>query len=119
MSLIQALTIGIHAMLAWILIETFVNMAHGLKRRLYVLWHYIVIVLAFAGMYWLYFKVFHDTSISVFVVSVTVAFFLLLFELVVFRYLYSGERWFLNWVDWMFPMFIAISTVYAMGVWFL
>jgi hypothetical protein len=42
-------------------------------------------------------------------------FFILLFELVVFRYLYSGDRWFLNWVDWIVPIFIATSTMYLVG----
>ena len=43
--------------------------------------------------------------------------FLFLIEVVVFRYMYSGELWFLNYLDWIIPVFFAASGVYAAG-WF-
>jgi hypothetical protein len=108
------LIIGIHALIAWILIEVFVNFAHGLKRLMYVLWHYAVVAASFAFTFWVYYTVFHIYA-DVFQVTMTGLFFILLFELVVFRYLYSGDRWFLNWVDWIVPIFIATSTMYLVG----
>ena len=41
--------------------------------------------------------------------------FVLLIEIVVFNFLYSGERWFLNYVDWLLPMFLAMTTIYFVG----
>ncbi|MBI4257136.1 hypothetical protein HY626_03730 [Candidatus Uhrbacteria bacterium] len=104
--------IGVHALIAWILIETFVNLAHGLSRRSYVFWHYIVVIMAFAGLFRFYTR-FFDSGVSPFTVTVVAMGFVFGFEFVVFRFLYSGERWFLNWVDWIFPVFLASSTIYA------
>lgn len=116
MTAVAALIIGIHALIAWILIEIFVNNGHTLSRAVYVLWHYIVVVAAFAFTFWVYYNVFHLNE-SVFTVTMTGLSFILLFELVVFRYLYAGERWFLNFTDWMFPMFLATTTMYVVGYW--
>jgi hypothetical protein len=114
MSAFTIFIIAAHALIAWILIEIFVNLAHGLSRLQYIFWHYLVLILAFSGMFWLYFEIF-AVGTSVFLVTLVGLACILLFELVVFRYLYSGERWFLNWTDWLFPIFIAISTMYLMG----
>lgn len=112
-----ATLIGIHALVAWILIETFVNLAHHLSRWSYILWHYVVVIVAFAGLFGLYTR-FFDTGVSAFAVTTVGMSFVLLFEFIVFRFLYSGERWFLNWVDWILPIFFATSTIYAvMSLW--
>lgn len=116
MSLLSVLIVGIHALLAWIVIEVFVNLAHPLSRRSYILWHYVVVVVSFAAMFWVYYRFFPPMA-SPFAVTMVGMLFVFSFEWVVFRYLYSGERWFLNWVDWIFPIFLAISTMYLMGVW--
>lgn len=112
MSLLWILLIGLHALIAWLLIEAFVNLAHHLSRSAYIAWHYFVVVAAFAGAFALY-RQWFVIDASPFAVASTAMGFVLAFELVVFRYLYSGERWFLNWTDWIFPLFLATSTVYA------
>lgn len=108
----NALLIGIHALVAWTLIEMFVNLAHRLSRASFVLCHYLVVIAVFAGVFTLYSKVF-DIGASAFVVTTVGMSFVLLFEFIVFRFLYSGERWFLNWMDWILPIFLATSTIYA------
>ncbi|MDG1949712.1 MAG: hypothetical protein P8J32_02715 [bacterium] len=108
------LIVGIHALVAWILVEIFVNMAHELRRTMYILWHHVILAASFACTFWVYYQVFH-VGTSVFAVTMTGLCFLLIFELVVFRYLYSGDRWFLNWTDWILPMFIATSVMHLMG----
>jgi len=112
MTLGNALIIGIHALVAWTLIEMFVNIFHRLSRTSFIVWHYFVVVIVFAGVFSLY-RVLFDIGASSFVVTIVGMSFVFLFEFVVFRFLYSGERWFLNWVDWIFPIFLASSTIYA------
>lgn len=114
MTALDALLIGVHALIAWVLIETFVNFGHHLSRASYIIWHYVVVVAAFAGMFFLYHRFFGE-GVTPFTITVTAMSFVLFFELVVFRYLYSGERWFLNWVDWIFPIFLAATTIYAVS----
>jgi TRAP-type uncharacterized transport system fused permease subunit len=108
----NALIIGIHALVAWTLIEMFVNFAHRLSRASFIICHYLVVIAVFAGVFALY-SIWFDIGASAFAVTAVGMGFVLLFEFVVFRFLYSGERWFLNWVDWMFPIFLATSTIYA------
>lgn len=104
--------IGIHAILAWVLIEIFVNHAHKLSRIVYVILHYIVVVSSFAVLFFFYHRIFNVGSSPFFVTAVGMGF-ILLFEYIIFRYLYIGERWFLNFVDWILPFFLATSTIYA------
>ena len=54
-------------------------------------------------------------SLPVFAVSAVAMLCIALIELIVFGYLYTADRWFLNYVDWIFPMFLAWSTIYAVG----
>ncbi len=104
--------VGLHVLIAWILIETFANTAHPLSRPTYIVWHYVVVVAAFAGVFAFYEWVFMEEA-SPFAVTIVGMGFVLFIELVVFRFLYSGERWFLNWVDWILPIFLATTTMYA------
>lgn len=108
----NALSIGIHALVAWTLIEMFVNLAYRLSRASFIFCHYLVVVVVFAGVFILYQQWF-NIGASAFAVTTVCMSFVLLFEFIVFRFLYSGERWFLNWVDWLFPIFLATSTIYA------
>ena len=117
MTFVNALIIGIHALVAWTLIEMFVNYAHRLSRISFIALHYLVVIAVFTGMFALYSRVF-DIGASAFAVTAVGMSFVLLFEFIVFRFLYSGERWFLNWVDWILPVFLATSTIYvAVSLW--
>lgn len=106
------LLIGVHALIAWILIEVFVNMAHNLSRAHYLLWHYFVVIIAFAGLFSVYFTLF-DVDATAFEITSIGMLFVLSLEWIVFRFLYSGERWFLNWADWILPMSLAMTTIYV------
>jgi hypothetical protein len=105
--------ISLHALIAWVLVEVFVNNAHRLSRRVYVFWHYVSVVTAFASVFLLYFHFF--AVISVFATTLIAMATILLLEFVIFRFLYSAERWFLNYVDWIFPIFLAFSTITFVG----
>ncbi|MBI4713953.1 hypothetical protein HY771_02100 [Candidatus Uhrbacteria bacterium] len=105
--------VALHALVAWILVEVFVNNAHRLGRKQYVFFHYLSVVAAFAISFFIYFNFF--ATFSVFTTTWIAMFFVSLLEFVVFGYLYSGDRWFLNYVDWIFPMFLAMSSIYFVG----
>lgn len=110
----QMFTIVLHALVAWVLVEVFVNNAHRLSRTYFVFFHYVSVVSAFAMVFFVYFYFFAYGTI--FFVTTTAIGALLLLEWIVFGYLYSGEQWFLNYVDWIFPLFLATSTIYLMGI---
>lgn len=114
MSTLSILAIGIHALIAWVVLEVYVNNAHRFSRLWYVLFHYAVVIFTFGVVFTLYFRFFSGVSVF-WVTSIGMAYMIAL-EVVVFRYLYSGERWFLNFVDWIFPMFLAATTIYTVGM---
>lgn len=114
MNLGTILLIGIHALVAWILIEVFVNLAYHLSRKQYILLHYLVVVVAFTVVFTVFRSLF-EVDLSPFWITLIGMSFVLFFELVVFRFLYTGERWFLNWTDWIFPIFLATSTIYVVA----
>ncbi len=114
MTLAIFLIIALHTFAAWFVIEMFVNMCHRLPRRTYVLIHYSVILLTFGVIFSVFFRYFAG-EVGVFAVTLITMSLVLFYELVVFRYLYSGERWFLNWSDWIVPMFLAATAVYFVG----
>ncbi len=107
-------TIIVHALVAWVLVEVFVNNAHRLSRKHFVFFHYMSVVSAFSIVFFVYFQFF--AVFSVFFVTATAISVLLLLEWIVFGHLYSGEKWFLNYVDWIFPLFLATSTIYFIGI---
>lgn len=115
MSLASILLIGVHSLIAWILVEIFVNTGHRLGRCSYVAMHYATIIAAFFLVFWMFFH-FFGTTTSVFWTTVIACAYILLLEWIVFRYLYSGDRWFLNWVDWIFPIFLAVTAIYLVGI---
>jgi hypothetical protein len=114
MSVLSIFIIGIHSFIAWLLIETFVNTCHGLSRSRYIINHYLVVVLSFGGVFALYLRFFGEGA-PVFSTTLVAIGISLMIEFVVFRFFYVGECWFLNFVDWIFPVFLATSTIYAVG----
>lgn len=110
---IDILTIGLHALVAWVLVEVFVNNAYRLNRRAYIFWHYVSVVTSFAAVFAFYFHQFN--AFPVFIATFIAMSFVFVLEVIVFHFLYSGERWFLNFVDWLLPIFLAMSTIYFVG----
>ncbi len=113
-TILNIFVIAIHALIAWVLVEIFVNNAHYLSRRLYIFFHYVSVIAAFVMTFFVYFKYFANMP-SVFFVTTVAMSIVCLLEAIVFGYLYSGEKWFLNYVDWIFPMFLATSAIYFVG----
>ncbi|PJA45251.1 hypothetical protein CO174_04060 [Candidatus Uhrbacteria bacterium CG_4_9_14_3_um_filter_50_9] len=114
MNTLTLFAIGLHAFIAWILMEVYVNNAHRFSRTWYIALHYGVVVLVFGAVFATFFQFHH--GVSVFWTTVLGMLYVITIEIIVFRYLYSGERWFLNFIDWIFPMFIATTTIYAVGM---
>ena len=113
-TLLPVAFVGVHTLVAWLLIEVFVNVFHGLSRRWYIAWHYCALFASFSIVFLFYF--FFFAAFSAFVTMVIAISFLLIIEVIIFRYMYSGELWFLNYTDWIVPLFLAASTVYFAGM---
>lgn len=108
------LVVFLHALVAWIGVEIFFNNFHSLPRLWFIFWHYIVVFVLFSIAFSFYFRFFDH--FSVFTATLLGLASVLLIEVVVFRYFYTGELWFLNYVDWVIPVFLAMSAIYLSGV---
>ena len=111
---LHSIFICLHALVAWILVEMFVNLSHRLARPVFIVSHYIFVAFAFSALFFLYNRFFVELDpFSTMAIAMLFVFFL---EVLVFRFLYSGERWFLNYVDWIVPIFIAATAIYFTSV---
>ena len=104
----------IPSLLAWMLIEVFVNNAYRLSRPVYLCAHYAFVILVFGGVFALTFLLVPFGS--VFDMTIAALAVLVMIEWIVFGLLYTQQRWFLNFSDWIFPMFLAATTIYAVGL---
>ncbi len=112
----------LHSFVAWsglaayFLLARELGQASGTSRVVFVLLHYLAVVVSFGLVYFVFFRYFSYfnpfTTMAVGILSV------FLIELVVFSYFYQGELWFLNFVDYIVPVFLAASTIYFVGKWF-
>lgn len=72
--------------------------------------HYILIVVVFIVAYYLYFRfIWKFDPFKTMIVSILSIF---IIEYVLFNYFYKWELWFLNFKDWIVPVFIGMSTIY-------
>ncbi len=108
------LLVCFHTLIAWVLVEIFVNLSHRLKRYVFIISHYLFVAFAFTSTFFLYNTFFVTfTAFTTMAIAMLFVFFL---EILVFKYMYSGDRWFLNYVDWIVPIFIAASSIYFIGI---
>ncbi|MFH1404727.1 MAG: hypothetical protein ABIH21_01355 [Patescibacteria group bacterium] len=106
----QILIIFLHTLIGWVGVEVYVNNFHSLPRLPYIILHYFVVFVLFALVFSVHSKFIHPYS--AFTTTAVMFFCLLIIEFVIFRFVYSGELWFFNYIDWIVPMFCAISAVY-------
>lgn len=118
-TLIQILIVFLHSFFAWAGLAVYFILAqdmgqsNGIERIIFVILHYLAVVILFVIAYYIYFKNFgYFSSFTTMAIAVVSVFIL---ELIVFNFFYSGELWFLNFVDYIVPVFLAASTVYFVG----
>jgi hypothetical protein len=110
---LAALTVMFFALLGWLPILFTLSWIRGLPRFWFVLLHYALDVLVFGLVFSLYYK--RVGHLSPFATMAVAMLSLFAIELVFWGIFYSGEMWFLNWIDWIVPAFLVASTVYLVG----
>lgn len=110
------LTVTIFAFFGWLPILLSLALIRDLPRPLFVLIHYLLDILVFAGVFAAYHR--HVGLFSPFATMAIAMLSLFAIEFVYWKFLYSGELWFLNFVDWIVPAFLVASTIYFIGLLF-
>lgn len=87
-----------------------------LARPLFILIHYLLIVLLFGVAFSFYYK--DHKEVDPFAVTITAILCLFVYEIVYVGFFHEAPHWFLTYLDWLVPVFLIASTIYWTGTFF-
>lgn len=111
--LTRLITIGITAFIPWLLLIATLGALANVPYPLFVATHWVLDVALFAVAFVLYFKG-HEQE-TPFEVMVAAMGWLFAFDVIFFGFIYQGDLWFLNYIDWIIPVFLVATTIYLTG----
>ena len=101
----------------WVLLAIYFAVAMNLSRGVFIVAHYTTSFVATILMFSLLYKFLPTFTPFWTMISAMISFFII--ELLFFGFVYKEDLWFLNFIDWMVPVFIISTTIYFLGVYFL
>lgn len=112
----EILSISVYTFISWVATTGYLLYFNNKVDKLkfiggYYIWHIVANIVVF----YLFYKV-NNRSLSPFAVtgvSMMAYFFVYYF---VYKFLYRGELWFLNYADFIIPVFIMATVIYFLGV---
>ena len=114
MVLVNILSIFAMSFVMWLFLASYFLVAQNISRVYFILGHYAIVLIATAGCFYILYKYMpHLSPFNTMIVGMISVF---IIEFIVFRFFYKGDLWFLNFVDWLVPVFIASTVMYFMGI---
>jgi len=110
---VAVLTVAFFAFFGWLPVLLSLTLIRDMPRPFFVLIHYLADIVVFAGVFAAYHR--HIGHFSAFGTMAIAMLSLFAIEFVYWKFFYSGELWFLNFVDWIVPAFLVASTIYFVG----
>ncbi len=107
------LRIFVHTLIAWTIVLVVQLLLIDASSWLFVLGHYIAAVIVFGYSFRLFFKT--EKKLTSYHVTLVALTFFLFAEAVYWIGFYNGEQNYLNFVNWMLPAFLIVSTIYMVG----
>ena len=106
-------TVAIYSFVPWVAVLFVLSFVSLLPRGAFIAIHYVLTVCLFG----LVFHFFYETHAkkSSFITTIFALISLFLFELIFWNFFSSDAKRYLNFVDWIFPLFLIATTVYALG----
>ncbi len=86
------------------------SISKNLGRFYFVILHYFLDIFIFGFLFFIYYK--YLVKFSSFTTMAIAMIWLIVFEFIFWKFIYKGDLWFLNWVDWIVPAFLVASTIY-------
>lgn len=105
--------IAIYAFVPWVIKLFVLTIAADLPRAVFIFLHFVVAILLFAFIFHFYFEV-HLTA-SAFDTTVKSVLALVVFDAVFLGFYASEPMRYLTYIDWIVPMFLIATTIYATG----
>ncbi len=110
---VRLVTIAITTFIPWLMTLAAMGASTSLPRPLFILFHYVLVVLLFGVAFSFYFR--DRKGADPFTVTTLAMLCLFAYEMIYVGFLYEGPPWFLNYVDWFVPLFLISSTIYWVG----
>lgn len=113
---VRIFSILVLAFIPWLIIHAAMGAGTMLPRPFFIILHYTLAVLLFGIVFAIYYK--WHTEARPFTVMASAMVGVFVFEVVYLGWMDEGERQFLNYIDWIVPMFLIASTIYFVGRFF-
>lgn len=113
---VKIVTIAITAFIPWLMTIAALGAAGSLARPVFVVVHYVLVVLLFGIAFGIYFR--DRKGVDPFIVTVIAMLCLFIYEFIFIAFFSDGSIWFLTYVDWLVPAFLTASTIFWVGKFF-
>lgn len=110
---VRVATVAILTFIPWLITLAALETAAMFARPVFVAFHYLVIVLLYTVAFAWYYQG-HKQAEPFTVMGTAVGCWLAL-EVGYSLFVYEGSLWFATYTDWIVPMFLMATTVYAVG----
>ena len=107
------------SLVGWMVFGGYFVIAEKWSRIPFVVFHYATCILTTLLMAYLYVKFVRSLELSVFQIMITTMISLFTIEIIFFTFVYDKSTWFLNFTDWIVPVFLIASTMYLATEYFI
>lgn len=112
----EILVIGLHSFLSFFFTNfVFFYMNGKFTKPIFLAVDYATIFLVNLMLFYTYFRINNNRSISVFGVMAASMIFNFVFQFIIYKFLYKGSLDFLNFEEYLVPMFITASIIFLVG----
>jgi hypothetical protein len=111
--LVKFLTVAIYAFVPWAIGLFVLTVSMNLPRNVFIPLHYFVNILAFGIIFHYYYETHKQASAYITTILTLVALFV--FDGIFLGFFSSEPGRFLNFIDWIFPIFLIATIVYVVG----
>ncbi len=109
----EIVRVSVYAFIAWIVVLFLLSRSIDLARPVFIAVHYLVDVIVFGVVFSQYYRSYNRTE--PFRTTIIAMISLLVYEAVFWVYFSSTDGSYLNYIDWILPLFLITTTVYWVG----
>ncbi len=117
MNITPIIPIFFTSLFTWFCLGLYFTFSSNLSRLTFIFFHYLVSIISTLFFFSILFKFFSTFNPFWTMICAMISFFII--EFIVFNFFYKQDLWFLNFTDWMVPVFIISTTIYFLGKYFL
>lgn len=109
----QSIIIFLHSFVAWLGLLVFFQIFKDIPRLWFTVWHYVAVSVIFGCIFFVYFTFFNQYS--TFLATAFALMSILTIEFFVYSFLYKGDLWFINPLDWLGSVVLAGVVIFLIG----